>query len=344
MEKTSTPGRHIGLVGACLALAVALRSPIGAPADNLPSTPTPVATLTGTTGPAPAPALTGTAGLAATPAARPTGVSYHGGPVLGAPTTYVVFWLPRGHTFEPGQQGGDARYERLITRYFRDIGGTPYYGILTEYSSDPAHHALVAGGPIRNRSPFGGAYVDTVPYPWERRQRGVVDTDVVVADAVRAAGWRLAPRNIVVVFTAAGVQRGAACAFHDFYTHGARTVVYAFVKDVWSLAGCRAGLRASGVARGPNGDIYADTAISAAAHEQFESVTDPLGASWHTTGANYAEIVDLCPTPGPLAPDGHNVTLHGHPYLVQEVWSNAAGRCVLSAETQRGAARYPTAG
>ncbi len=355
MDKSSAPVRRIGVIGVCLALAIALRSPIGASAGTLLSTPTPTFTPTETTGPATTPAstattgpattptlirtvapattptLTGTVAPATTPAAHPTGVSYYGGPVLGAPTTYVVFWLPRGHTFEPGQGGGDARYERLITRYFRDIGGTPYYGILAEYSDDPAHHAPVTGGPIRNRSPFGGAYVDTTPYPWERGQRGAVDTDSVVANVVRAAGWRLAARNIVVVFTAAGVQRSAACAFHDFYTHGARTVVYAFVKDVWSLAGCRAGLRASGVARGPNSDIYADTAISAAAHEQFESVTDPLGASWHTTGANYAEIVDLCPTPGPLAPDGHNVTLHGRLYLVQEVWSNAAGRCVLSA-------------
>lgn len=319
MNKRCASGRRIGARGACLALAVALYLPIGVTTGTSPSTPTPALTPSGT------------AGSATTAAAHQPRVSYHGGPVLGAPTTYAVFWLPRGHTFEPGPRGSDARFERLIARYFRDIGGTPYYRILTEYSSDPARHALVVGGPIRNRAPSGGAYVDTTPYPWDRGQRGVVNTDGVVAAAVRAAGWRLAPQSLVVVFTAAGVQRTPSCASHDYYTRGTRTVVYAIVKDVWSLAGCRAGLRASGAARSPNGDIVADAAISVAAHEQFEAVTDPLGTAWHTAGAAYAEIVDLCPTPGPLAGDGHNVALHGHPYLVQEVWSNAAGRCVLGA-------------
>jgi len=94
MDKSSAPVRRIGVIGACLALAIALRSPIGASAGTLLSTPTPTFTPTETigpattpastaaTGPATTPTLTGTVAPATTPAAHPTGVSYYGGPVL----------------------------------------------------------------------------------------------------------------------------------------------------------------------------------------------------------------------------------------------------------------------
>src|SRR5215469_6780677 len=58
-------------------------------------------------------------------------VGYHGGPVMRAMTTYLIFWLPRGYTFDPG--GSDSYYESLVQRFFQDLQGTRYYRLLTQY-------------------------------------------------------------------------------------------------------------------------------------------------------------------------------------------------------------------
>src|SRR5689334_3394156 len=51
---------------------------------------------------------------------------YHNGPIIQTSHTYAIFWEPSGHTTTQG-------YKDLITRYFNDIGGTPFYNTLTQY-------------------------------------------------------------------------------------------------------------------------------------------------------------------------------------------------------------------
>ena len=46
-------------------------------------------------------------------------MTYHGGPVIGASTTYTIFWLPSGAHFEAS--GDDTRYQSLIGRFLEDI-------------------------------------------------------------------------------------------------------------------------------------------------------------------------------------------------------------------------------
>jgi len=63
----------------------------------------------------------------------------------------------------------------------------------------------------------------------------------------------------------------------------------------------------------------------------MEAVTDlRYGAWWRGTDAETGEIADICFTWGPLDEDHGkaNQVWNGHPYILQEEWSNAARRCV----------------
>jgi hypothetical protein len=78
----------------------------------------------------------------------------------------------------------------------------------------------------------------------------------------------------------------------------------------------------------PNNDYYADPEINILSHELFEAVSDPLLNAW--TDSFSSEIGDKCAWNfGTVNPDGSNLALNGHKYLVQLEWSNYNG-CVLS--------------
>ena len=287
-------------------------------------------------------------------------VRYHGGPVMHTFTAYLIFWLPKGYSFEPGAGGDDARYQSLITQYFRDVGGTPYYGLMTQYFD--------FRGPVQNTVTLGGTYLDDAGYQHctapgadchaaAATQGDPLSDDDIAAEVGRALKanpkWRIGSDAEFFVYTGAGVEECAAarltadCTFKDhdhsfcaYHTAAASSLasvptIYAFVPDPASHQnGCTLG-------SSPNGDVIADSAIDFSAHEQFESVTDPVQladetVAWfddaqRTTGRNEGEIGDKCVDNfGHIAGDGGNITLaSGHRYLLQAMWSNRAGACVF---------------
>src|SRR5690348_3393117 len=88
--------------------------------------------------------------------ARCPNFKFHQGTVIHRLTAYLLFWLPNGYVFEP--EGTSSRFEQLMEQYFQDVGGTPFYNILTQYYDNQ-------GGPVRNVVTLGGSFVDTQPYP-----------------------------------------------------------------------------------------------------------------------------------------------------------------------------------
>src|SRR5437588_10379877 len=93
-----------------------------------------------------------------------TNLSYHGGPVMvGTVTTYAIFWEPTGSYVSP-------TYNSLILRYFNDVGSSPLYHNITQYSNTqgkrPRHPAL------------GGSWVDIPPHPGPRLQETDLKTHV----------------------------------------------------------------------------------------------------------------------------------------------------------------------
>jgi hypothetical protein len=271
---------------------------------------------------------------------------------MATSTTYAIYWLPAGMHFEPS--GDDASYQRIIDRFLSDIGGTPMYNIVTQYSYD-SNHRLVIGGPILNKSTFGGWYVDTTPYPHAGSAADPVtlpDLASEVPRALHAAGWAPGADKIFFVFTAANLNiclspgrctvqpSGSAalswCAVHGGVPAGGLAAIFAVMPAIASYDGCPQAV----TGQSPNGDAAADTEVNAISHELFESVTDPFGGfagGWYDGSPNNGEIGDKCQSLHdlPIAADGSDVTLHGHGYLLQAEWSNAAHGCALSYKTPR---------
>ncbi len=80
--------------------------------------------------------------------ARCPNFKFHQGTVIHRLTAYLLFWLPNGYVFEPN--GNSSRFEHLMEQYFQDVGGTPFYNILSQYYDNQ-------GGSVRNVVTLGGS-------------------------------------------------------------------------------------------------------------------------------------------------------------------------------------------
>lgn len=265
--------------------------------------------------------------------ARCPAVTFHGGAVMRTLTVYLIFWLPKPYTYD--QTGSPSRYESLITRYFNDVGGTPFYDLLTQYWDYQ--------GAIQNRVTVGGTYVDTRNYPHQgTRADPLLDADIQaeVQQVMQAKQWMGNLEHAFFVFTGYGAEvcnhaptlicsfattsKDGFCGYHSFIP--SPTAVYAEITDVGYCVGSATDL----VYAGPNKDRLADAAIDFVSHEQFEVVSDPMNRGWFAGKPADGEIGDRCETQyGNLQDDGSNMTLHGNPYLVQKEWSDRTNSCAF---------------
>jgi hypothetical protein len=260
---------------------------------------------------------------------------YHLGPVMRTNATYAIYWIPPGWSVS-------ASYRALIDRFFADVaadGGktTNVYYSTTQYSDTT--------GTVVYGSTFKGSIVDTTPFPASGCTDSVGATSVCLSDAqlrseidrvAQANGW---PRNLSTayfLFTPAGVgscySSGSCafsqyCAYHSSFTSSAGgTVLYANQPYTATVpAACDAGQH-------PNGDD-ADPTINVVSHEHAEAITDPLGNAWYDRKGY--ENGDKCAwnfgtALGSTATGRYNQLINGNPYYLQQEWSNASSRCVLT--------------
>lgn len=277
---------------------------------------------------------------------QPTGpMTYHNGPVMRAMSrTYSIFWRPPGAFMDPN-------YQALINRYFQDVGGSALYNITTQYTD--------AGGAIVNNSQLGGTWVDQQAYPAATLTLAQVLIEIEHAIAVN--NW---PRtvndafflylargeNACITFTVNGhlqhfgcfvPQAGQPswCAVHAGFDVPAYHAV--LIGALMPYAGTNlqlCGPQTIGRAV-PNNNPDADAEISITSHEHLEAVTDPFDLGAHLSGVNQGwydtnifegEIADLCAWQfGARAPDGGNITMNGHRYLVQKEYSNNLHACTI---------------
>jgi phosphate-induced protein 1 len=262
---------------------------------------------------------------------------FHQGTVIHRLTAYLLFWLPNGYVFEP--DGNSSRFEHLMEQYFQDVGGTPFYNILTQYYDNQ-------GGPVRNVVTLGGSFVDTQPYP----QAGTIsdpllDGDIVheidrVLDAKNGA-WVTDDDHMVFVFTGLNVQECSGQTANDgctFTSHNAEADFCAYHSNsfnnnlIYAYIPVVGGCLDTPTFTTPNHDQIADAIISIVSHEQFEAVSNPTLGGWFDGTASEGEMADKCVRIyGPLSGSDGNVTLaNGHHYLAQEEWSLRDQACVLS--------------
>ena len=295
------------------------------------------------------------------PAARPipigvvvnhtfTNLSYGSGPVMRNPTNYLIFWQP------PGRASFPAGYQSGIQKFFQDVGGTPFYNIVTQYGDS-------SGTPVPNAASFGGTFTDTTTVPPSGCNGSIgavgvtpncpltdADIQAEVSHAIAVNGWPNGGiNNEFFVYTPSDTDEcigpdskdpskqdcfainggpgpneiASFCAYHNFF--GTNTV-YAFVPFT---SNPQAGLTCGGVPPFPTSSAV-DIALGSTSHEMIESNTDPLLKAWRGgTGVDAGdEIGDECNQDlGFVAQDGTNLVLNGDRFQIQREWSNAVSGC-----------------
>jgi len=272
-------------------------------------------------------------------------LTYHQGPVMTSNTNYPLFWAPAGEAAYP------AGYISGIDRWFTDLAHDS--GGLLNTDSVLNQYGDKEGGFADYDSHFGGAQIDTDPYPPSGCKRAAicltkeqlkseiqsyVEAHALPADLAHEY-FVLTPPGVSTCFEPEGHQCSQEtgekffkyCAYHSFFHVGGATYIWADNPYIDSPL-C--------VAESPN-ESPSDYAISGGlAHEHSESVTDPEITGWYNEKEE--EVADKCQSPNPekelgarlgTAPDGapYNQLINGDEYLYQQMWSNERAACVQRA-------------
>jgi len=260
---------------------------------------------------------------------------YHGGPVMHTNKTFTIYWVPSGFSVS-------SCYQSIINGFFQNVAAdsgktSNVYFSTTQYSDNQ-------NGNILYSSQFGGAFLDTNPFPASGCTDRVSQTSVCLTDAqlqteisrvVTARGWPRGPTNMFFMFTAKNVGScfdsadcafSQFCAYHSDFGSGANLTIYAnqpYADTVTSA--CDAGQR-------PNGDD-ADATINVTSHEHAEAITDYNGDAWfdRTGEENGDKCAWTFGTPlGSTSSGQYNQAIGTGKYYLQREWSNRIRGCVLT--------------
>jgi len=275
-----------------------------------------------------------------------TNLDYNGGPVMPSNTNYALYWAPAGAPAYPSD------YRPGVNRYFEDLahdgGGT------ANVDSVSAQYNDAAGEFASYSSHFGGALVDTDPYPANGCKRAAIClTDAQLQAELKAYTaahglprdltheyFLLTPPGVENCFEASGRECSAGskapvyCAYHGNVSlpEGAE-IIYSNDPYVTGVEGCDDGNH-------PNGSTSDGVLIGGLSHEHNESITDPEpNNAWTDFGGFGGEIGDKCRTfearsefgaPLGKAANGakYNQLIDGHSYWYQQEWSNQRHRCM----------------
>ena len=258
-------------------------------------------------------------------------LQYHGGPVEHTNTVYAIYWVPSGYSVS-------SDYQSVINGFFTNVAADSgktsnvYYSD-TQYSD--------GSGKVSYSSSFAGSTLDTNALP----SSGCSDsyTSVCLSDAqiqseikrvVAANGWPTGPTTEYFLFTAKGIGScsGSSCAFsnycayHSWIGSGSSEILYANMPYADTVpAACDAGQH-------PN-NSDADATINVTSHEHNETITDENGNAWYDRRGY--ENGDKCAWKfgtalGSNAYGQYNQVINGHDYYLQQEYSNATSRCVLT--------------
>jgi PKD repeat protein len=278
-------------------------------------------------------------------------LDYNGGPVMPSNTNYAVYWRPSTGPAYP------ADYQVGVNRYFEDLahdsGGHENVDSVSSQYND-------ASGEFANYSShFGGALIDTDPYPFN----GCTQATICLTNAqlqtelktyVTAHGlpaglaneyFLLTPPGVEDCFQASGTECSAGstkpvyCAYHSNFSLGAAQLIYSNDPYVTGNFGCDDGNH-------PNGTTSDGVLEGGLTHEHNESITDPepnsAWADFATGKATGFEIGDKCRTFKPESEFGtqlgevevagkkykYNQVINGHFYWYQTEWSNQHNECL----------------
>jgi hypothetical protein len=279
-------------------------------------------------------------------------VTYHGGPVLHSSGVFAIFWVPGSYAFPTG-------YESTISQFFTDVAHDSFlasnvFGVDTQYYDVTGGVKRFVSYSVVDR----GSNVDTAPFPksgcpnytlssGSKSTVCLTDTQVrrEIRSVISAHHLPTGLGNDYFVFTPPGVatcetsasafaaahncfdpiEQNGYCSYHSYFGSGNQTVLYAPFAYEAPTSLCTSG-------ESPNGTV-ADSVVNHVAHEENETITDPLGTGWYDSAGN--EIADKCQsawgtTLGTVGggPDrAYNQVINGHGYWLQDLWSNRTQAC-----------------
>lgn len=268
-------------------------------------------------------------------------LNYHGGPIMPNITTFAIFWVP-AKLQNGAPTGMSASYRPILKRLLTDY---PAHGIDNNNTQYSQAIGTTTATYIHNSGKFGGAFVDTSPYP----ASGCIDsatpgnclTDAQIRKEIEKVvalkGWPVGLSNMFLLFTSSGegscinssnancsYASGGYCGYHSNIGTKPGTAIIYSNEPYGETTVCQVPFAPS-----PNGDPAADAAATVASHEITEAATDPLLNAWYTSFGD--EIGDLCAYDyGTLEWDSGtaNEMWNGHFYLLQREFDNHVGGCV----------------
>jgi len=250
-------------------------------------------------------------------------IQYHGGPVMGTPTVYLIWygnWNQGNGTDTPAGQA-------LVRSFLGGIGGSNYYKINTTYSAS-------GGAPTGSVTLSASEKTDTGSRGTRLRD---ADIKTIVGSAI-SAGLPYNTNGIYFVLTSSNVseQSGFCTKYCGWHTHGTINggdIKYSFVGNA---ARCLSGCAAQTTS--PNGNAGVDGMLSVVAHELEEANSDPDLNAWYD--ASGAENADKCAwTFGGAQSCGgsgcSNVSWGGKSWLVQRNLDAQDNKCYVSYKGQQ---------
>jgi len=267
------------------------------------------------------------------------GVTYNGGPLMLSTTLYLIFWGPSGSF--------PASYTQPLVQFANDLQADD--ALTTDDFSVAELYANASGTHISGDMTLGGETRDTTPYPAPDGSEGCRSSDcltriqilIELREDVLAQHWPIDfIENLTseyAIYTPPGVrvclakgdcsEFGGFCAYHGLFdwSGGETMSAYSVLPDV---PFCNPGGAPAAV----------DGTLNEEIHEVIESATDPEPGTGYRDAEGH-EVADKCVYPlgdlpatfTPLLGDGgegpFNQLIGGHPYYLQDIWSNARG-CV----------------
>lgn len=267
-------------------------------------------------------------------------LTYHNGAVMRTNETFAIFWFPTGYHVS-------SNYVSLINRFFSDVAAASG-STSNVYSSDTQYYDTETGSPqfVQYSSTFGGYYVDTTPfYPngCSDKYTAVCLSDAQIQSEVSKAAfvnnWPIQPTSTFFLFTPQNVGSCAVngfcaysdyCGYHSWFATATTPFIYAHVP----YAGWSANHLTCDSGQHPNGDI-ADATINAVSHLHNEMITDFQNDSWHDSSDQ--QDADKCvwnfgTSLGSTSSGLYNQLINGHPYYLQQEWSNKSSGCILQGQ------------
>lgn len=306
----------------------------------------------------------GSANAASTQDSLSNDLIYHGGNAgAGAigveqkPAVYLIYW---GTEWADGFQTADTdgtlysskTLQNYVNTFVGSIGGTPYANIQTQYCNGvlPGSTSCLGGsGFITNpKKQLKGVWTDPTPVPDDIIASGLAQNlvdDPIASEAMRAsAHFGYDAQATYVILTPPrpfATGQPVYCGYHTQTSSidglgNPYRLQYAFIpwqNTNYPVAGETCGLHSVNATSDAFGNGVFDSWSVVVGHEYAEAVTDPDNFAAVQDGWNDAQTSengDKC-----AWIDMQNITLGGHQFAVQPLWSNEAfdatgNGCVVS--------------